>query len=131
MRRSRTSRVVRVSLTIVLAVVCIAMLLVCGIAVWWVRAALPKVDGRVALAGVSGPITIRRDERGIAHVEAGTESDLFFGNGYAVAQDRLWEMDLLRREAQGRLSEVVGPAALPLDRYYATLGLTEAAQRDA
>ncbi len=121
----------RVILTIVLAVVCLAVLVVFGIAVWWVRAALPKIDGRVEMAGVSGPITIRRDERGIAHVEAGTERDLFFGNGYAVAQDRLWEMDLLRREAQARLSEVVGPAALPLDRYYATLGLTAAARADA
>jgi len=130
-RRGRIKRALRAGLTIVLTLVCIAVLLVGGVAVWWVRAALPKVDGRIEVAGVNGPITIRRDERGIAHVEAGTETDLFYGNGYACAQDRLWEMDLLRRESQGRLSEVVGAAALPLDRYYATLGLTEAAQRDA
>ncbi|HKW45637.1 MAG TPA: penicillin acylase family protein [Candidatus Eremiobacteraceae bacterium] len=107
------------------------VLLVLVIAVWCVRAALPKIDGRVEVQSVKGPVTIRRDERGIAHVAAGSEADLYFGNGYACAQDRLWEMDLLRREAQARLSEVVGSAALPLDRYYATLGLTEAAERDA
>ncbi|HEY5093821.1 MAG TPA: penicillin acylase family protein [Candidatus Eremiobacteraceae bacterium] len=131
MRRGRLSRGFRLGLKIVAGVVCIAVLAVVLVAVWWVRSALPKIDGHVVIQSLKGPVTIRRDERGIAHVSAGTEADLFFGNGYACAQDRLWEMDLLRREAQARLSEVVGPEALPLDRYYATLGLTEAAQRDA
>src|SRR5471032_3271895 len=131
MKRGKVSRALRLGLKIVAGVVCIAVVAVVLVAVWWVRSALPKIDGHVAKLSLGGPVTIRRDERGIAHVSSGTETDLYFGNGYACAQDRLWEMDLLRREAQARLSEVVGPAALPLDRYYATLGLTEAARRDA
>jgi len=131
MKRGKHSRALRLGLKIVAGLVCIAVIAIALVAVWWVRSALPKIDGHVASPSLSGPVSIRRDERGIAHVSASTEADLFFGNGYACAQDRLWEMDLLRREAQARLSEIVGPAALPLDRYYATLGLTEAAQRDA
>jgi penicillin amidase len=129
--RGRFSRALRTGAKIAAAVVLLAVLVILSIAVWWVRSALPKIDGRVEVPGVDGTVTIRRDERGIAHVTANTETALFFGNGYACAQDRLWEMDLLRREAQARLSEVVGSAALPLDRYYATLGLTAAARRDA
>ncbi len=129
--RGRFSRALRTGAKIVAALVLLAVLVVLSVAVWWVRSALPKIDGRIEAPGVSGTVTIRRDERGIAHVTADSETGLFFGNGFACAQDRLWEMDLLRREAQARLSEVVGPAALPLDRYYATLGLTAAARRDA
>jgi penicillin amidase len=129
--RGRFSRALRTGAKIVAALVMLAVLAILSVAVWWVRAALPKIDGRIAVPGVDTEVTIRRDERGIAHVSASTEAALFFGDGYACAQDRLWEMDLLRREAQARLSEVVGPAALPLDRYYATLGLTAAARRDA
>lgn len=129
--RGRFSRALRTGSKIVAAVVLLVVLAILSVAVWWVRSALPKIEGRTEVSGVDSPVTIRRDERGIAHVSASTETALFFGNGYACAQDRLWEMDLLRREAQARLSEVVGPAALPLDRYYATLGLTAAARRDA
>lgn len=76
-------------------------------------------------------MTIRRDNRGIPHIEAQTEADLFFGEGFACAQDRLWQIDLLRRTAEGKLSEVVGPAALDIDRYMRTVGLGAAAVRDA
>jgi penicillin amidase len=129
--RGRFSRALRTGAKIVAALLLLAVLAILSVAVWWVRAALPKIDGRIAVPGVNTEVTIRRDERGIAHVTANTEAALFFGDGYACAQDRLWEMDLLRREAQARLSEVVGSAALPLDRYYVTLGLTAAARRDA
>jgi penicillin amidase len=129
--RGRFSRGLRTGAKVVAALVLLALLVILSIAIWWVRSALPKIDGHIAVPGVDTAVTIQRDERGIAHVSANTETALFFGDGYACAQDRLWEMDLLRREAQARLSEVVGPAALPLDRYYATLGLTAAAGRDA
>jgi penicillin amidase len=129
--RGRLSRGLRTGAKVVAGLVLLALLVILSIATWWVRSALPKIDGRVTIPGVDTPVTIQRDDRGIAHVTASSEAALFFGDGYACAQDRLWEMDLLRREAQARLSEVVGPAALPLDRYYATLGLTAAASRDA
>lgn len=98
---------------------------------WIVRSPLPKINGKLDVAGISAPVTIRRDERGIAHIEAATEADLFFGEGFACAQDRLWQMDLLRRTAEGKLSEIAGPATLSVDRYMRTLGLGAAAAHDA
>jgi penicillin amidase len=102
-----------------------------ALAAWFIRSPLPKTNGTLNVAGITGPITIRRDERGIAHIAAASEADLFFGEGFACAQDRLWQMDLLRRTAEGKLSEVVGPATLKVDRYMRTIGLGVAAAHDA
>ena len=80
-------------------------------AAWFIRAPLPKLDGTIDAASLKSEVTIRRDDRGIPHIEASSVSDLFFGQGFACAQDRLWQMDLLRREAEGKLSELFGPVA--------------------
>ncbi len=64
----------------------------------------------VQLNGIKDKITIRRDERGIPYIEAQNDEDLYFGQGYATAADRLWQMDLVRRTARGELSEVLAPA---------------------
>src|SRR4051812_43893835 len=61
----------------------------------------------VTLAGIKDTVTIRRDERGIPYVEAKNDEDLYFGQGYATAADRLWQMDLFRRTARGELAEVL------------------------
>src|SRR5579864_1611552 len=66
---------------------------------WLIRSPLPKINGTLAVAGIQAPVTIRRDTRGIPHIEAITEPDLFFGEGFACAQDRLWQMDLRARES--------------------------------
>ena len=66
----------------------------------WSRAALPKLDGHAQLPGLVGPATIRRDALGIPHIQAGSTPDAIRAQGYATAQDRLWQMDLLRRRAQ-------------------------------
>src|SRR5579872_1246328 len=112
--------------------VILAILVACALALvaWIIRSPLPKVNGTLALGGISEPVTIRRDDRGIPHIDASTESDLFFAQGFACAQDRLWQMDALRRQAQGRLSEIAGPGALETDRYMRTLGFRDAAQSD-
>jgi penicillin amidase len=119
----------------VLRAVAIALLvvvvIVVGILAWIIRSPLPKVNGTQALSGIAAPVTIRRDERGIAHVQAASETDALFGEGFACAQDRLWQMDFLRRTAEGKLSEVAGPATLPIDVYMRTVGLAVAAQNDA
>ncbi len=91
---------------------------------------LPDVSGTVVVAGVSGPIEILRDRYGIPHVRAGSRADAIFGLGYVHAQDRLWQMDLQRRAASGRLAEALGPEALPTDRFMRTVGFARAA-RDA
>jgi len=101
------------------------------LAAWFIRAPLPKLDGTVDAAGLGSEVIIRRDDRGIPHIAASSASDLFFGQGFACAQDRLWQMDVLRREAEGKLSELFGPVALRVDEYFRTIGLAEIAQAAA
>ncbi len=80
------------------------------------RASLPPLDGRIAQAGLSAPVTLERDDLGVVTVTAANRTDLAFGTGFAHGQDRFFEMDLSRRLAAGELSELVGPAALAQDR---------------
>ncbi|HEX8455908.1 MAG TPA: penicillin acylase family protein [Pyrinomonadaceae bacterium] len=83
----------------------------------------------LAVAGLRAPVRIRRDERGIPHIEASHESDLYFAQGYATAVDRLWQMDLLRRTARGELAEIFGRVALEEDkrrRVYGFAALSDA-----
>src|ERR1044071_8391929 len=72
----------------------------------------------IQLKGIKERVTIRRDERGVPCVEAQNDEDLYFGQGYAPAADRLWQMDLFRRTARGELAEVlgVGPNNIALDQ---------------
>ncbi len=72
-------------------------------------APLPQVSGTLAIAGLEQPVRVVRDRWGVPHISARTEADLFFAQGFVQAQDRLFQMDLWRRSAQGRLSEVLGP----------------------
>jgi penicillin amidase len=76
----------------------------------------------LTLAGLRAPVTIRRDERGIPHIEASNEADLYFAQGYATANDRLWQMDLLRRTARGELAEIFGRPVLEEDKRHRILG---------
>jgi penicillin amidase len=99
--------------------------------IWWfVFRPLPQIDGAASLPGLQKEVTVDRDTWGVPHIRAASLSDLAEAQGYVMAQDRLWQMDLLRRIARGQLSEIVGPAALPLDREYRTFGFARAAERD-
>ncbi|MFQ5881320.1 MAG: penicillin acylase family protein [Candidatus Methylomirabilales bacterium] len=71
-----------------------------------------KRSGRQVVAGIEGPIAVCRDRLGIPTIRAKAPPDLFFGFGYAIAQDRLWQMDLYRRVAGGRLAEILGDRPL-------------------
>jgi penicillin amidase len=97
----------------------LVVVLLIGAAVWgWslLSASLPKVDGEYATAGITDDVKIERDGLGIPTIRAGNRSDLAFATGFAHAQDRFFQMDLLRRNSAGELSEIVGPAALQVDR---------------
>ena len=94
----------------------------------YLRQSLPKVDGEIRLPGVAAPTEILRDRYGIPHIFAQSIADGAFGLGYAHAQDRLWQMEMSRRLAAGRLAEVVGPSALEADRFMRTLGVRRAAE---
>ena len=100
-------------------------------------AAVPPISAQqsaVQLQGIKDRVTIRRDERGIPYVEAQNDEDLFFGQGYATAQDRLWQMDLFRRTARGELAEIFGIAlsTFPLDqdKLHRTYGFAQEAEAE-
>ncbi|MGH9140348.1 MAG: penicillin acylase family protein, partial [Vicinamibacterales bacterium] len=94
----------------------------------YLRRSLPQVDGTTTVAGLSAPVEIVRDADAIPHIIASNKLDGLFGLGYAHAQDRLWEMEFQRRIGHGRLSEVLGAATLPQDRFLRTVGFGRAAR---
>ena len=93
-------------------------LIVLAIAVAWlaVRASLPQLDGAIRVDGVNSPTTIVRDDSGIPTITASTRADLAFATGFAHGQDRFFQMDLIRRQAAGELSELFGGVALDTDK---------------
>jgi penicillin amidase len=94
-------------------------LLVAVAGLWFyfqLRASLPQLDGTAALPGASAPVTITRDALGVPTLRAANRADLARALGFLHAQERFFQMDLLRRRASGELAELFGQAALPLDR---------------
>lgn len=109
-----------------IAEVCAASGLTAGeFEVWWdgeIRRRLAVLDGETG-GPVGAAVEIRRDGSGLPHIFAENETDLFVGYGYAMAQDRLFQMDYLRRQAVGRLAEILGPEAFDYDLLVRTIGL--------
>ena len=89
---------------------------------------LPEYEKTVGLPGVIEPTEIIRDTYNVPHIVAARDEDVFFGLGYAHAQDRLWQIMLMRRTAQGRLSELFGPETLQTDKLLRRLDLYSLAQ---
>jgi penicillin G amidase len=117
----------RLLLKATLTLLVLAALLAAG-GYLYLRRSLPQIDGTVTVAGLTAPIDIIRDADAIPHVFATTKADALFGLGYVHAQDRLWQMELQRRIGHGRLSEVLGAAAIPQDRFLRTVGFGRAAR---
>ncbi len=111
--------------------VCLLLVIILA-GVWWLywiaRLPLPQLDGSVSVPGISSKVRVVRDEHGVPTIEAATLEDLFFAQGYVTAQDRLWQMDMMRRAAAGELSEVIGEATFKMDREERILGLRVAAE---
>jgi hypothetical protein len=80
------------------------------------RENLPQLDGTLTVYGLAAPVTVERDARGVPHILAGSMEDLVFAQGFVTAQDRLWQMDLLRRHAAGELAAILGRSMLEHDR---------------
>ena len=93
------------------------------------HSALPQLDGQLSLAGLSASVTVLRDAHGVPTIQASTFEDLFFAQGYVTAQDRLWQMDGMRRFAGGELSEILGADTLKHDQEQRILGLRAAAKK--
>src|SRR5437667_1065702 len=102
-------------------------------AIGWVyflaHSALPHLDGIVQVRGLSTQVTVTRDGHGVPTIEASNLKDLFFAQGYVAAQDRLWQMDIMRHFAAGELAEILGDDFLKHDREQRILGLRIASQK--
>jgi penicillin amidase len=126
--RARLSPVVHVLLWLLFAM----LVILAGAAAyaWFVaHSALPQLDGRLQISGISAAVAVTRDSHGVPTIEAGTLEDLFFAQGYVTAQDRLWQMDVMRRYGAGELSEILGEDGLKMDREQRILGLRPAARK--
>jgi penicillin amidase len=111
------------------AILLVLVLAVIGSAYFVARSALPQLDGSLAVKGLSAPVKVTRDQHGVPAIEAATLEDLFFAQGYVTAQDRLWQMDVMRRFGSGELSEILGEGTLKIDREQRILGLRAAAKK--
>ena len=84
---------------------------------------LPQRSGELTLAALKAPVSVAYDERGVPHIRAGNELDLYRALGFVHAQDRLFQMEITRRLARGELAEILGPQLVPTDRLFRTLEL--------
>ena len=94
------------------------------------RAPLPKTHGAISVEGLSAPVRIARDALGVANIEARSVEDLCFAQGFCLGQDRLFQLELFRRIAAGRVSEFAGREGLATDRVFRTLGLRRIADTE-
>src|SRR5437588_2029684 len=111
-RHRASRRLVRIFLVLLVLVVVGAS----GVCVWFyrtARAALPQLDGNIAVQGLRASVTVIRDAHGVPHITAASLDDLFFAQGYITAQDRLWQLDITRRYAGAELSEIFPASSAP------------------
>src|SRR3954468_7278832 len=107
----------------------LVMLAICSVAgLLWTT--LPLRNGSAAIPALSAPVEISFDEHAIPFLKAATLVDAAAALGYLHARDRMFQMELMRRMASGRLSELVGPATLPIDKEMRVFGLQRAADAD-
>ena len=125
---SRRSTGLRIFLWLLLIVILLTAGVI-GYAFFVTRSALPQLDGNISVNGLSARVKVTRDGHGVPAIEAATLEDLFFAQGYVTAQDRLWQMDVMRRFGSGELSEVLGEDTLKIDREQRILGLRAAAKK--
>src|SRR3954467_3962779 len=85
----------------------------------------------LTVSGLKQEVTVRRDNRGIPYIEAKNDEDLYFAQGYVTASDRLWQMDLFRRNARGELAEIFGAQVLEEDKRHRTFGFAQVAEAEA
>ncbi len=107
--------------------IAIIVILGCGL-VWYGVSIQPQISGVLNAKGLSAPVEIVRDKAGVPHITGQTLSDTLFALGFAHAQDRLWQMEMHRRVANGRLAEILGEPGIGPDRFLRTLGIRRAAE---
>jgi len=111
--------------------IALGILIVVGVATgyWVCTSSLPLIAGQLQVGGLGAPVDIVRDHEGVPHIFARSEADAYFALGFVHAQDRLWQMEMNRRIAAGRLAEILGKDALDADSFLRTLGVRRSAER--
>lgn len=94
----------------------------------YVRRSLPAVSGTLTMGGLQKPVTVYRDEQGVPHIVAQNRHDLYMAQGFVTAQDRMWQMDVSRRAAAGRLAEIFGESYVSTDKFLRSLMMRKAAE---
>ena len=102
-------------------VITIAVIGIAG--AWYLHSKQPLRSGEVSLANLQATVSVRYDERGVPHIQAQNEADVYRALGYVHAQDRLFQMEMVRRLARGELAAALGPELLDTDRLFRTLGI--------
>lgn len=117
----------------VLAGLVIGLVLVIGLALaglyFYARSSSTEWAGEQTVPGLEGEVRIVRDENAVVHITGTSDADVYFGLGYAHAQDRMFQMDAMRRVIAGRIAEWAGPPAAEIDGYIRTIGLYRAAEQ--
>jgi len=114
-------------LRVLFALVVLALLSLAA-AFFYVRQSLPREEGQLRVRGLEKPVEVVRDVYGVPHISAASVDDAIYALGFVHAQDRLWQMEVNRRTAAGRLAEIFGANALEADRFLRTLGVRRAAE---
>ena len=105
-------------------------LLLAAVLYLYLRSSLPQLEGRIAVPGITAAVTIARDADGVPLITAANDADAAFGLGFVHAQDRLFQMETMRRYGAGRLSEIFGQQALATDRQMRVLGISRLAEAE-
>src|SRR5271156_5364932 len=129
--KRRLPLLIRIAAGLVIGLLIALVIGVTG-SVAWLKSAMheqmPVLDGTLQLPGLSAPVVVRRDARGIPHIQATSMDDLLEAQGYVVAQDRLWQMDMARRYAAGELAELLGPGVVEHDKVQRVLRIRASAE---
>ena len=115
--RGKPVRVLKWVVSILLGLIMVVFLGIYG----YLRSTLPDYDGKMTIPGLNDKVEIIRDSYGMPHIYAQTDKDARFALGYCMAQDRLFQMDIVRRAARGRLAEILGQDLVPLDKFFRTI----------
>ncbi len=130
-QRRKLPLLVRIAAGLVISLLIVAAIGIAGTVAWLkdaMREQLPVLDGQLTLPGLSAPVVVRRDGHGIPHIQAVNMEDLLEAQGFVVAQDRLWQMDMARRFASGELAELLGPSVVEHDKVQRILQIRPAAE---
>ncbi len=125
-KKSPTGRAKKILIIIFFAIIALALIGMLALHLF-LSQGLPQIEGKLKLSMLDAPVIVTRDEEGVPHIKGETLRDLYIAQGFVEAQDRMFQMDLSRRQASGRLAEVFGGTAVEQDKMFRTLGLRRAA----